>query len=409
MRHRLFVLTLFLALGSLVATAAAAAPVTPLGTFLDDNDNIHEPNIEALAEEEITKGCGVDLYCPADSVRRDQMASFLARALNLAPSTIDAFVDDNGNIHEANINALAAAGITTGCSPATNEYCPADSVRRDQMASFLARALELTPLPPPSVDEANVGRVFFFLDQPDGGPFLATAARYAAEEVTPDGAVDLLLAGPNDGELAQTPAFSSEIPAGVVRNDTVVVAGDTATVDLSENFDDGGGTFTMTGRLAQLTFTLTAFDSIDFVKLELDGAPVTVFSSEGLIIPDEGLDRAHYLPTLTDPIGAGIVAELSPESPAWFEFVESPVEVRGLSRTFEATVEYALFDNDGTELASGFATTGGGGPEFGPMSIDITYSVSYPQVGTLQLWWDPPIDGDPGFADLRETAVWLMP
>jgi len=409
MRHRLFVLTLFLALGSVVAAAAGAAPVTPLGTFLDDNGNIHEPNIEALAEEGITKGCGTDVYCPADSVRRDQMASFLARALNLTPSTTDAFVDDNGNLHEANINALAAAGITTGCSPLTNEYCPSDSVRRDQMASLLARALGLTPLPPPSVDEANVARIYFFLDQPEGGPFLATVARYLPGALTPDDAVDLLLEGPLAAELAQTPAFSSNVPTGVVRNEPVAIAGDTATVDLSDNFDDGGGTATMTGRLAELTFTVTVFDSIDYVKLELDGVPVTVFSSEGLIIPDEGLSREHYLPTMTDPIGAGIVAELSPESPAWFEFVESPVEVRGLSRTFEATVEYALFDNDGTELASGFATTGGGGPEFGPMSIDITYSVSYPQVGTLQLWWDPPIDGDPGFADLRETAVWLMP
>jgi hypothetical protein len=337
------------------------------------------------------------------------MASFLARALNLAPSAIDAFVDDNGNIHEANINALAAAGITTGCSPATNEYCPADSVRRDQMASLLARALGLTPLPTPSVEEAHVARIYFFLDQPEGGPFLATVARYLPDAVTPDDAVDLLLDGPTAGEMAQMPAFSSNVPAGVVRNEPVAIAGDTAAVDLSDNFDDGGGTASMTGRLAELTFTLTAFDTIDFVKLELDGAPVTVFSSEGLIIPDEGLSREHYLPTMTDPIAAGIVAELSPESPAWFEFVESPMEVRGLSRVFEATVEYALFDNDGAELASGFATTGGGGPEFGPMSIDIAFTVAYPQVGTLQLWWDPPIDGDPGFADLRETAVWLMP
>ncbi len=134
---------------------------------------------------------------------------------------------------------------------------------------------------------------------------------------------------------------------------------------------------------------------------------MAVFSSEGLVLPADGLDGTYFLPTMSDLLGAGIVAEVSPESPAWFEFVESPIEVRGLSRTFEATVSWALFDNDGLELASGFATTGGSGPEFGEMSIDIPYVVSAPEVGTLQVWWDSPKDGS--VTDLREVAVWLMP
>ena len=51
------------------------------------------------------------------------------------------FEDDNGDYHEAAINAIAAAGITEGC--AENLYCPALSVTRAQMASFLARAYKL--------------------------------------------------------------------------------------------------------------------------------------------------------------------------------------------------------------------------------------------------------------------------
>ena len=41
------------------------------------------------------------------------------------------------------IEALAAAGITTGCSAAPPLYCPDDPVTRGQMAVFLSKALGL--------------------------------------------------------------------------------------------------------------------------------------------------------------------------------------------------------------------------------------------------------------------------
>jgi hypothetical protein len=51
----------------------------------------------------------------------------------------DRFADvASTNGHHANINAIAEAGITLGCTDAAH-YCPSDLVRRDQMASFLAR------------------------------------------------------------------------------------------------------------------------------------------------------------------------------------------------------------------------------------------------------------------------------
>ncbi len=54
------------------------------------------------------------------------------------------FVDDNGSVHEANIEAVAAEGITVGCNPPDNdEFCPGDPVSRGQMAAFLVRALDL--------------------------------------------------------------------------------------------------------------------------------------------------------------------------------------------------------------------------------------------------------------------------
>ena len=92
-----------------------------------------------MQESGITFGCGNDAYCASDSVTRAEMASFLVRALELAPDATNYFTDDNGNIHERNINTLRANNVTLGCNP--DLYCPNDSVRRDHMAAFIHRVL----------------------------------------------------------------------------------------------------------------------------------------------------------------------------------------------------------------------------------------------------------------------------
>ena len=263
------------------------------------------------------------------------------------------------------------------------------------MASFLGRAIPLTPVALPN----ELTAVYFGLDQPEGGPFLAPVARYGTMTATPESAVDLLLAGPTAGELAQVPAFSDSIPAGVTRNGPIDVAAGVATVDLSENFDDGGGSFGMFMRLAQLTYTLTAFDDIDTVELELDGVEVDVFSSEGIVI-DGGMDRAYFF-------GPGIIPEHFVDSPTWWEYVESPIAVTGYSRAFEATIQWELYDRDGLLIASDFETTGSAGPDFGPMSFTVDYDVDEVQVGTLMVFELSAMDGSR--TDVRETVVWLVP
>jgi lipoprotein-anchoring transpeptidase ErfK/SrfK len=75
------------------------------------------------------------------------MAAFLVRAFEYAPSTHDAFSDDTGSIFEADINALAAAGITSGCGGGA--YCASTPLPRSTMAVFIGKALQLTPMVPP--------------------------------------------------------------------------------------------------------------------------------------------------------------------------------------------------------------------------------------------------------------------
>jgi S-layer homology domain len=135
---------------------APASYATSWNNYFDDvGTSSFRKDIIWLAEQGITKGCGAGKYCPASNVRRDEMASFLARALGLTASAPDAFVDDEGNTHQPNINRIAAAGITAGCNPAAHLYCPAANVRRDEMASFLSRALGLTGVPANAFTDDN--------------------------------------------------------------------------------------------------------------------------------------------------------------------------------------------------------------------------------------------------------------
>ena len=135
-----------------------ASLLPPGGTFHDDDGIVHEGNIEAIAARGITQGCNPpvnDEFCPGDPVTRAQMAAFLVRALGLTDDGgKDWFGDDDGSIFEGAINKLAAAGITLGCNPPANdEFCPGDTVTRAQMASFIARAMDLPPIFPPPRDQ----------------------------------------------------------------------------------------------------------------------------------------------------------------------------------------------------------------------------------------------------------------
>ncbi len=122
-----------------MASFLARAGQLPAGTdyFTDDDSSAHQADINRLAAAGIATGCGGGQYCPNGTVTREQMASFLARALNLPGTGTDFFSDDEASQHEGDINRLAAAGIATGCGG--GQYCPNGTVTREQMAAFLHR------------------------------------------------------------------------------------------------------------------------------------------------------------------------------------------------------------------------------------------------------------------------------
>jgi len=62
-----------------------------------------------------------------------------------------------------------------------------------------------------------------------------------------------------------------------------------AMVDISREFEVGGGTSQMQGRLFQLFYTLTQPNSIEGVRLYVEGQPVRSFSGEGIMVPQPWL------------------------------------------------------------------------------------------------------------------------
>lgn len=133
----------FTSIGLAVALLGA---LMPGGTFVDDDTSPHEADIEAVAAAGITRGCNPpanDAFCPDEPVSRGQMAAFLTRALDLEATTTDHFTDDDGQLFEDEINRLAAAGITQGC--ADHAFCPQRLMTRGEMAAMLVRSFPEWP------------------------------------------------------------------------------------------------------------------------------------------------------------------------------------------------------------------------------------------------------------------------
>jgi uncharacterized protein YkwD len=129
----------------LVDVAGVEAPTTSVQTFTDIDGSVHADAITRLAALGLATGVSTSEYAPSGPVRRDQMASFLARAYELAaartlPAPSAPFLDHYRSVHRTSIDKAAAAEFAAGTSAVT--YSPERPVRRDQMATFLARVLD---------------------------------------------------------------------------------------------------------------------------------------------------------------------------------------------------------------------------------------------------------------------------
>jgi hypothetical protein len=205
-----------------------------------------------------------------------------------------------------------------------------------------------------------------------------------------------LLAGPSPSEAASDPGIRTVIPAGTRLLGLSITAG-VATVNLSAEFESGGGSTSIFGRLAQVVYTLTQFPTIKTVLFLLDGRAVSVFSGEGVIL-DHAVGRDDY----TDQRSPIFV-----DRPAWGAAIGNPAHVAGLADVFEAQFRVQLLDADGAVNADSPVMASCGSGCWGTFAIDLPYSVAEAQYGTLRAFDSSAKDGSP--VDVVTYRVWLTP
>lgn len=169
---------------------------TPRASFTDRETvpEAHRLSVDCAAAQGVVAGFADGSFRPALGLRRDQMASFIARALQAADVALpepgeQRFVDvAAGSAHADAIHRLAAAGIVAGGPGqlSADRYGPGQVIRRDQMAAFLIRAGEYAT----GQQLASGGGGGRFSDVPAGNVHAAQVDAAAALELAqgyPDG------------------------------------------------------------------------------------------------------------------------------------------------------------------------------------------------------------------------------
>jgi hypothetical protein len=175
-------------------------------------------------------------------------------------------------------------------------------------------------------------------------------------------ALESLLAGP--GPREQAAAVGSQIPAGTQLLGLSVEDG-VATVDLTSEFESGGGSASMNMRIAQIVYTLTQFPTVKGVLFELDGQRVDVLGGEGVVV-DQPVTRKDY---------RNLVPAILVVDPQIGARVANPVIVQGTANVFEANVTVEVVDASGKVIASTFTTATCGTGCRGTFSVELPYEV----------------------------------
>ncbi|MEX2423942.1 MAG: ScyD/ScyE family protein [Acidimicrobiia bacterium] len=112
--------------------------------FTDDDGSVHEADINVLAAMDVIVGRSEGIFDPKASVSRAEVATLIIRAYELITegeiaAGANAFTDDEGSVHEADINAVAAAGWVNGIGGGL--FNPGGEATRAQFASMITRML----------------------------------------------------------------------------------------------------------------------------------------------------------------------------------------------------------------------------------------------------------------------------
>lgn len=195
-------------------------------------------------------------------------------------------------------------------------------------------------------------------------------------------ALRALLEGPTDAE--REAGLTTAVPEGTTLN-AISIDGAVATVDLSSEFASGGGSASMSARVAQVVATLTRFPSVQRVAFRLDGEPAQTIGGEGVVVDP--------------PVGRADIEDLTPqvlvESPLPGEAVGAPLRVRGTANTFEATFQLELLDANGKQLTEQFVTATSGSGTRGTYDVSVPFEAPSGAEVELYVYEASAEDGSP--------------
>jgi hypothetical protein len=169
----------------------------------------------------------------------------------------------------------------------------------------------------PSTTTAKPTFVSFDVWFARGEQLVSEPRTHAATPRVATSAIDALLAGPTPAERAS--GDGTAIPEGT-RLLGVSIKDGVANVDLTSEYQSGGGSLSMQVRLGQVVYTLTQFPTVKSVRFALDGTPVNVFSSEGIVL-DHPVGRSDY----KDLVLGTTAPAASPLAGTWRSLPPAPV------------------------------------------------------------------------------------
>lgn len=320
--------------------------------------------------------------------------------------------------------AASLFALVAACSPGTGDLGPLPSASGQVLPSLDVPSTEPTPgdvtpsdtAPSPSPSAVapsptpattprptatpvgtTIVRAYFFLGSfTDNAGLVPVLREIPKTPAVGAAAMRELLAGPNAKELGARPAMYTTVPTGTELLGLSISNG-VATVNLSREFESGGGSASMLGRLAQVVYTLTQFSSVDKVTFQLDGQPVTVFGGEGVVL-DAPVGRSDY----HDQLPAIFV-----DRPAWGAALGNPGRVSGVANVFEAAFRVQIVSADGGILVDKQVTASCGTGCWGTFSTSLDYTVGKAQWGTLRVFEPSAKDGSP--INVTRYPVWLTP
>jgi germination protein M len=306
-----------------------------------------------------------------------------------------------GVVDDGPVASDDADTVTEPEEPATDEEPEPEPTPTDDQTDEPADEPE-EPEPDPSTDEPTTTTIRLYFMAPGGGtagradPFLVSIQREVpATQRIALATLRELIDGPTAADRDLIEGISTAVPDTTLVLD-VTIDDRVATVDLSREFESGGGSLSMFARLAQVVYTVTQFPTVDEVQFELDGRPVTVFSGEGIML-DEPASRADFL---------DLLPTVFVDAPPAGADASSPLRVTGMAAVFEATFQYRLEAADGTVLAEGFAMSDTG-TGWGAFDVTLRFDIGERQAGTLTVWEYSAKDGS--VQAERVTPLVLLP